>query len=386
MTVRAALQSIVSLTGATNVCACSDGGKNPIAHAALIALNRAMQEVWLAPSARGFILEPLTVSFPSAAPVDLPANVQTVVGPVRRNGARPVHLAATATEFNSYFLNHQDRHFDDQIYDDIRLDDLHDVSNGLPYWENELLLPLWDDRSILIWFDDSAGSHSRNLTTAAATAGGLPLNGRTVSVRVELPAVDTAANVIAPLIKQAIDRYAGQFLQAALVASTTIRLYRRRTEDVSPWQTADPIGVNVVHVPGPRVPVVAWAEELKTSDSGQTDLARIRLHLLPAASGTVTVNVITEPPSYTLDDLDCDGDGFNSTPIKLGHQYAESLLLPLARLAFAQDNAAYITAQAVASMPAIEAAAASARVAHGLASANAPQTMQRTKTTAHDHA
>jgi hypothetical protein len=385
MTVRAALQSIVGLTGATNVCACADGGKNPIAHAALTSLNRAMQEVWLAPSARGFLLEPLTVTFPTAAPVDLPPAVQTAVGPVRMNGGQPMHLAATATEFNSYFLNHQDSHFDAELYDDIRLNGSHDVTGGDPYWEHELYLPLWDGRAILIWFDDAAGTHARDFE-ASTTAGGFALNGRTIGVRVELPSVDTTAVAAAPLIKRAIDRFAGQFLETALIGSK-IRIYRRRPADVSPWQAVDPRPTGGISlVTGPRVPVVAWVEELKTSDSGQSDLARVRLHLLPAAAGAVTLNVITQPPVYTLADLDCDGDGFEATPIKIAHQYVESLLLPLARLAFAQDAAAYITAQTVASLPALEAAAAAARAAHGLASANAPQTMQRTKTTAHDHA
>jgi len=379
MTVRDAVQSILALSGVQSVCTCQDGS---LGQAALTSLNRAMQDVWVSPNARHWCLEPLSVSFATAAPTDLPATVQTVVGKVQWQGYRPLPLAASASDFNNYFLDHNDEAFDGELWDDLQLATQHTV--GLPWYTVEFYLPLWDDRAILIYFDNSANINA--LDPEAATSPRLnPLNSRTVLVRVELPHATTSIAVARDAVLSALARFAGEFLTAvARPAVEKIRVYRRRRADTSDWTAAVTGGLSLSVIRGPRIPAVAWAEELKASTGD--DLARVRLHLLPAAAGTVTCQVINEPPAYILTDLDCDGDGSDSTVIGLAHQYAESVVMPLARLFFAQDYPVYVTPQAAASMPALQEAAAGARSAMGMTAPTAPQNMQRNQTTSHAHA
>lgn len=66
-----------------------------------------------------------------------------------------------------------------------------------------------------------------------------------------------------------------------------------------------------------------------STQTGETDSAMIRLHVIPkpAASDTLTLNVINEPPTYTADDL-C---GTSPTP-PVPHKYHESILLPICRM------------------------------------------------------
>lgn len=73
-------------------------------------------------------------------------------------------------------------------------------------------------------------------------------------------------------------------------------------------------------------PAPTIASEIST-ETGQTDSAKIRLHVIPkpAAGDTLTLNVIKEPPAYTAADL-CNG----AIP-PVPHKYHESILLPICR-------------------------------------------------------
>lgn len=381
MTVREAITSIVGLTGATSICGCRTGD-NSIVLSALAALNRATQQLWASPNARAMTLESISVTLANLAPIDLPTNVLNVVGPVQWGGYNRIPLLATESAFRNFFLDYADQHFDEPLWDDINFLDFHDVSNGGTWYSTEFLLPLADDRRILIYFDNAANINTLN-QESPTTPGGQAVNTRTIFVRVEIPHVDTDIADLLPLIVSAVRRKAGQFLEIEQINGNKVRLYRRRYADVAEWTMVNPGPLNQSVIRGPRFPVCAWAEELKASSGN--DLARVRLHLLPAVNGAVAVKATREPPKFTMDDLDCDGDGVNSTEISLMHQWAESLLLPLARLAFAQDCVAWLTPQTVAAVPALESAAQSARETLGLAAPSASQHLQANQTTTHAH-
>ncbi len=385
MTVREAAQSIISLTGAQSICACrAGGGGQSLAEGAMMALNRAMQEVWAAPSSRHMTLEPVTVTYTSG-PATMSADVLKVVGPVRWNGMAPIPLATNETDFQNFFRDYVDEHFDDVLWDDLVFGSQHNVTGGFPWYTVEFYMPLVDDRAILVYFDNAANVNTLN-PEATASPRGNPINSRTILIRVELPHADTAAATCRALVLWELRKMASQFLEfEERGMDSAIRCYRRRPADVSDWVASTTAGVSLSVTKGPRIPQIAWAEEMKDTTALVEDTAKIRLHLLPPAAGSVSVKVQKEPPKYTLADLDCDGDGFNSTVIALAHGWAESLVMPLARLAFAQDYPAYLTPQTAASLPALEAAGSLARETLGLSAPASSQHLQRNQTTTHAH-
>lgn len=76
-------------------------------------------------------------------------------------------------------------------------------------------------------------------------------------------------------------------------------------------------------------PIAYWIECIKgVSEEAPADSVGIWLHLAPPGEDVVTlkVDVIKEPPVYTLEDL-CDEDAIPPIP----HQYHESILRPVVR-------------------------------------------------------
>lgn len=383
MTVREAVQSIVGLTGSLQVCGCTAGSSGfSLAQGAITALNRAMQSIYMSPLARQMARETVTVTFPTTAPVDLETSVLHVVGPAKWAGREPLPLATTESEFYNYYQAFGDHPAHGELYDTITVGDFHDVSNGGTFWTLQMYLPLWDDRAVLVWFDNAAGSYGINLE-AATTAGSQSINRRVVSVRVVLPTNNTQIPELIDSIVAAINRSAGEFLEAVRLSSTQFRLFRRRPADLGSWSLYNPLVRSFSIAAGPRAPVIAWAEELKASSGN--DPSRVRLHILPATAGTVELKVIKEPAAFTMASLDCDGDGTASTVILAAHQFSETLVLPLARMYFAQDQAAFLSPQAAAMMESFIAAGNEAREALGLAPAGMSQQIQRSQTTFHAH-
>jgi len=90
---------------------------------------------------------------------------------------------------------------------------------------------------------------------------------------------------------------------------------------------SSPAGLTFV-TNGGTAPAPAVTAELSTP-TGEDDPAKITIHVLPvpSATGTLTVPVIKEPPTYTADDL-C---GTSPTP-PVPHKYHETILLPLCRM------------------------------------------------------
>lgn len=385
MTVRDAIQSIVALTGAQNVCACRDSSSGQaLAEAAMSALNRAMQMLWASPEARSMTIESQSVTV-TTSPTDLPASILKVVGRVKWNSMQPIPLAATETEFYNYFRDYVDEHWDEQLYDDLVFASSHNVSGSLPWYTVEFYLPLSDDRAVLVYFDNAANINTLN-PAAATSPRGNALNSRTVLVRVELPHADTPAATARALVLWELKRKAGRFFDFEdRAASNAIRCYRLRPADVTDWTASTTPSISLSVTKGPRVPIIAWAEELRDTTVPTADTAKVRLHLLPHAAGTVTLNVTKEPPKYVFTDLDCDGDGLGSTEIAMQHGWTESILMPLARLAFAQDYPAWLTPQVAAHLPAMEAAAAAARETLGLSAPTSSQNTQRNQSPAHAH-
>ena len=142
------------------------------------------------------------------------------------------------------------------------------------------------------------------------------------------------------------DFYAREILDVSLVAGTNMYSIAEAVQQVldparlsggrilmplatrSELDNFGPLFLGQINAPALGEPLAFFVETLR--DDSSADATSINLWVVPtpAANDTLTLNVINDPPHYTMADLCSDPSPTPPVP----HKYHESVLLPLVRM------------------------------------------------------
>ncbi len=372
MTLRAAVQSILQLTGTFNVCSCAD---SPLITAAVNCINRAFQTLNLSPQATYWRREVVELTFTESDAVAMSSDVQTVVGPVTIKNGPSVALAATRPEFDRFFAVFNPTQ---TVVDRIAV--ATPWASG--FAGSTIIIPAGPhQRRIVILIDDE----DSNAFVAADKY--LPSD---IMVRVNVPSDTLLAAPVRNQIVLAINSHAeaSELMEATPVnvgsAGAGFDITRRAAAVTGPTVvTGGAWDTDFTERRSPNYPLVAYAETVLTASG--TDPVSITLRIAPPplrvedddTKVILQVTVIKSPTVYTVDDVGAGVVTDASTTLRLPHGYAESMLVPIAKWYFLTDYPTLVSPDAMGARDVLRESHDAALDSLGLAHPAAPGKYQR---------